>query len=129
MSFFELLVFEIKFELTVFETKKPSRKKFRALHFRHSRTLYSILITFPFFYATTYILYILHENSYFWMKKIINMPKIFCQKSAKCEKIFFESLFSGKGQRNKKMLKLTFEKFNFMKNARKYSKFFFLQTA
>ncbi len=46
VSFFEAIPFKTKFELTVFEIKKASRYKFRAMHFLHSRTQYSILMTF-----------------------------------------------------------------------------------
>ncbi len=47
VSFFKIILFKIKFEITVYETKKASRYKFRELHFQHLRTPYSILMTFP----------------------------------------------------------------------------------
>jgi hypothetical protein len=46
VSFFEPIIFEIKFELTVFKTK-ALRLNFQAIHFQHSSLPYSILITFP----------------------------------------------------------------------------------
>jgi len=47
VSIVEIIPFEIKFEMTVFETKIVSRKKFRKCHFRGSRSLYLRLMTFP----------------------------------------------------------------------------------
>jgi len=46
MSIFKAILFETKFELTIFEIKMHSRKKFRAIHFWHSRTPYMRLMTF-----------------------------------------------------------------------------------
>jgi len=44
--FFEIIPFKIKFEITVFEIKMHSRKKFRDFHFW---TPYTRLMTFPIF--------------------------------------------------------------------------------
>jgi len=41
VTFIEENLFEIKFEITVFETKKRSRHPFRSTRFRESRYLYS----------------------------------------------------------------------------------------
>ena len=46
--FFEVIFFEIKFEITVFEIKSLSRLSFRSPRFRRSRYLYSRLQSFPY---------------------------------------------------------------------------------
>jgi len=84
----EIILFEIKFEITVFETKMSSRYKFWELHFRGSRSPYSRLMTFTVFTITLTLhyfnLYCLKKNGkpidfkdlHFWLK--FELKWLFC---------------------------------------------------